>query len=147
MRAQQAEAQVKDLTKQLEESKQREEQLRDQVAKVEPNTETGSLQKIKSAAAAANSEPERATAMLTLAMQLHDQYVDKGKRPPRRSPSRPSASMRSSSPRPTTIRTALVPRPTITMPAPARLPMPTVRRLVTMPIRTAPRRMKMPTHT
>ncbi len=49
------------------------------MAKVEPDTETGSPQKIKSAAAAANSEPERATAMLTLAMQLHDQYVDKGK--------------------------------------------------------------------
>ena len=63
MRAQQAEAQVKDLTKQLEESKQREEQLRDQVAKVEPNTETGSLQKIKSAAAAANSEPDEKSMM------------------------------------------------------------------------------------
>ena len=79
VRAQQLDAQVKELGKQLEESKQREEQLRNQVAKVEPDTETGSLQKIKSAAAAANSEPERATAMLTLAMQLHDQYVDKGK--------------------------------------------------------------------
>lgn len=30
-------------------------------------------------AAKVGSEPERATAMLTLAMQLHDQYVDKGK--------------------------------------------------------------------
>ncbi|MDN6235069.1 MAG: dihydrouridine synthase, partial [Bifidobacterium crudilactis] len=67
------------LTKQLEESKQREEQLRQQVSKMEPSTETGSLKKIAGAGADANSEPERATAMWTLAMQLHDQYVDKGK--------------------------------------------------------------------
>ena len=65
-------AQASDLARQLEESKQRENQLREQVAKVEPSTETGSLQKIAGAAAAASSEPERATAMLTLAMQLHD---------------------------------------------------------------------------
>ncbi|MFR3353198.1 MAG: DivIVA domain-containing protein [Bifidobacterium bifidum] len=76
---QQQAAQASDLARQLEESKQRENQLREQVAKVEPSTETGSLQKIAGAAAAASSEPERATAMLTLAMQLHDQYVDKGK--------------------------------------------------------------------
>ncbi|MCH4160916.1 MAG: DivIVA domain-containing protein [Bifidobacterium sp.] len=67
------------LSKQLDESKQREEQLRQQVSKMEPSTETGSLKKIAGAGADANSEPERATAMLTLAMQLHDQYVDKGK--------------------------------------------------------------------
>ncbi|MFT8531452.1 DivIVA domain-containing protein [Bifidobacterium aquikefiri] len=67
------------LSRQLDESKQREEQLRQQVSKMEPSTETGSLKKIAGAGADANSEPERATAMLTLAMQLHDQYVDKGK--------------------------------------------------------------------
>ena len=77
--AQQQAEQIKNLSQQLEESKQREAQLRDQVSKVEPSTETGSLQKIAGAAAAASTEPERATAMLTLAMQLHDQYVDKGK--------------------------------------------------------------------
>jgi DivIVA domain-containing protein len=71
--------QIQDLSRQLQESKQRENQLRAQVSKIEPNTETGSLQKIAGAAAGATSEPERATAMLTLAMQLHDQYVDKGK--------------------------------------------------------------------
>lgn len=70
---------VQDLTRQLEESRQRENQLRAQVSKVEPSTETGSLQKIAGAGSGEASEPERATAMLTLAMQLHDQYVDKGK--------------------------------------------------------------------
>lgn len=147
MRAQQAEAQVKDLTKQLEESKQREEQLRDQVAKVEPNTETGSLQKIKSAAAAANSEPERATAMLTLAMQLHDQYVDKGKATAKEITEQAQRKYEELISKANDYSNRTRSEPTITMPAPARLPMPTVRRLVTMPIRTAPRRMKMPTHT
>ncbi|MCH4158763.1 MAG: DivIVA domain-containing protein [Bifidobacterium minimum] len=70
---------LQDVTRQLEESRQREDQLRAQVSKMEPNTETGSLQKIAGAGNAGSSEPERATAMLTLAMQLHDQYVDKGK--------------------------------------------------------------------
>lgn len=68
-----------DVRRQLDESRQREEQLRVQLQKLEPNTETGSLQKIAGAGAFSNTEPERATAMLTLAMQLHDQYVDKGK--------------------------------------------------------------------
>ena len=72
-------AQGEDLSRQLQEAKQRENQLRDQLSKVEPDAETGSLQKIAGAAANASTEPERATAMLTLAMQLHDQYVDKGK--------------------------------------------------------------------
>ena len=72
-------AQIADLTRQLEEAKQRENQLRSQVSKVEPSTETGSLQKIAGAASMPGTEPERATAMLTLAMQLHDQYVEKGK--------------------------------------------------------------------
>ena len=77
---QQENAKVQDLARQLEESHKREEQLREQVAKMEPSTETGSLQKIAGAGAeVGGSEPERATAMLTLAMQLHDQYVDKGK--------------------------------------------------------------------
>ncbi len=76
---QQAGNQVKDLQRQLEESRERENKLRTQIEKVEPSTETGSLQKIAGAAQGASSEPERATAMLTLAMQLHDQYVDKGK--------------------------------------------------------------------
>ena len=71
--------QIQQLAQQLKDSKIREAQLREQVAKSEPSTETGSLQKIAGAAASANTEPERATAMLTLAMQLHDQYVDKGK--------------------------------------------------------------------
>ena len=79
VQVQQQAAQVKDLTRQLEESKQRENQLRAQVSKVEPSTETGSLQKIAGAADGAGNQAERATAMLTLAMQLHDQYVDKGK--------------------------------------------------------------------
>ncbi|WP_300765760.1 DivIVA domain-containing protein [uncultured Bifidobacterium sp.] len=70
---------LQDVSRQLEEARQREDQLRAQVSKMEPNTETGSLQKIAGAANSASSEPERATAMLTLAMQLHDQYVDKGK--------------------------------------------------------------------
>ena len=71
--------QIQQLAQQLKDSQIREAQLREQVAKSEPSTETGSLQKIAGAAASANTEPERATAMLTLAMQLHDQYVDKGK--------------------------------------------------------------------
>ena len=71
--------QLNDLNRQLEESRQRESQLREQLAKVEPAMETGSLQKIAGAGIGNASEPERATAMLTLAMQLHDQYVDKGK--------------------------------------------------------------------
>lgn len=71
--------QVAALTKELQASKAREEQLRDQLSKVEPPTETGSLRKIAGAGATANTEPERATAMIALAMQLHDQYVDKGK--------------------------------------------------------------------
>ena len=76
---QQTGTQVKELQRQLEESRERENKLRAQIEKVEPSTETGSLQKIAGAAQSASSEPERATAMLTLAMQLHDQYVDKGK--------------------------------------------------------------------
>ena len=77
--AQQQSAQIAELSRQLEEAKQRENQLRAQVSKVEPSTETGSLQKIAGAASMPGTEPERATAMLTLAMQLHDQYVEKGK--------------------------------------------------------------------
>ena len=70
--AQQQSAQIAELSRQLEEAKQRENQLRAQVSKVEPSTETGSLQKIAGAASMPGTEPERATAMLTLAMQLHD---------------------------------------------------------------------------
>ena len=44
-RAQQQAAQIQQLAQQLQESQQREAQLREQVAKVEPSTETGSLQK------------------------------------------------------------------------------------------------------
>ena len=67
------------LQNELKASQEREAGLRDQLSKVEPGAETGSLAQIKSAGVGAESEPERATAMLSLAMQLHDQYVDKGK--------------------------------------------------------------------
>ncbi|MBR2556615.1 MAG: DivIVA domain-containing protein [Aeriscardovia sp.] len=71
--------QISDLKRQLADSQKREEDLRSQVAKMEPSAETGSLKKISSAGQGSDSEAERATAMLALAMQLHDQYVDKGK--------------------------------------------------------------------
>ncbi len=76
---------------QLKDSQIREAQLREQVAKSEPSTETGSLQKIRECRGK-RSMRASAPAMLTLAMQLHDQYVDKGKgQRPRRSPRKASA--------------------------------------------------------
>ena len=67
--AQQQSAQIAELSRQLEEAKQRENQLRAQVSKVEPSTETGSLQKIAGAASMPGTEPERATA-ITIPMVL-----------------------------------------------------------------------------
>ncbi len=140
--------QIQQLAQQLKDSQIREAQLREQVAKSEPSTETGSLQKIAGAAASANTEPERATAMLTLAMQLHDQYVDKGKakakeiteESQRKYPKRSSAA-------PTTTPTALVPRLTSTPPTPAPTPTTTcpARPRMAMPIWHRSSRMAMRT--
>ena len=72
-------ARIAQLSEDLEKSKKIEEELRRRLASAEPPAVTGSLRKISDAGEGSDSEPEKATAMLALAMQLHDQYVNKGK--------------------------------------------------------------------